>query len=325
MLAISTACSSGGDDPGTGKGGSSSTGTSGTSNNTTAGTGNSTAGTGNNTGGTGNSTAGTGNSTAGTGNSTAGTGTGGSGTGGTGNPGAPSVCDEDHSGTIALDLMQAYVDNFETTTRWDGWYSYAAVPTGMTADKLAHDATGYMSATAAQITNTGINTGTDKFGSGVGFNMRSAPPTKACADVSAFDGVSFWAKGTSGAAGTVQFLAVVASQQKEPDGDCTAAMETAGNCYKHPSKSFVLTSEWKQYTIKWSEVEPQALFANRVLLALQWISTGPDFDFTIDEVSLYKGTAPTGPVFPPTEGGTGGTGTGGTGGTAGGSGGTGGT
>jgi hypothetical protein len=289
LFSLATACSSGGSDPVSSGGNTNKAGSTGT---TLGGTGNS--------GGTGNTpTGGTPTTTGGTPTTTGGTPTtGGTGSGGTPATGGPSVCDAANKSTHILGATEGYVDNFEDDTRFTGWYSYAAVPAGMTAAAFEVVAGGERGM-AGHLANTGINTGTAKFGSGVGFNMRDA--LDACADVSAFDGVSFWAKGVSGTSGTVSFLAVVAAQQAVADGgDCTAAMQTAGNCFKHPQADFKLTADWKQYTIKWADLAPQSLIAGRIILALQWISVGPAFDFSIDEISLYKGDAPTGPVEPAT-------------------------
>ncbi|HEV8244897.1 MAG TPA: hypothetical protein VGP93_03980, partial [Polyangiaceae bacterium] len=182
LFSFASACASGGEDPATSSGGASST--------------------------SGGASSTSGGASSGGSSTTGGTSSGGtSSTGGT-TSSAPSVCDADQSGTHVLTADEAFVDDFETETRFEGWYSYAAVAAAGTAAELARVAGGAAdTAMAAQVANTGINTGTDKFGAGVGFNMRDA--SDACADVSAFDGVSFWAKGSSGENGTFKFLAVV--------------------------------------------------------------------------------------------------------------------
>jgi hypothetical protein len=111
-----------------------------------------------------------------------------------------------------------------------------------------------------------------------------------CAGISAFDGISFWAKGTAGANNALTFQAVLAATQAVQDGgDCTA------NCYNHPSKTITLTADWQQYTATWAElVGPVSV--DGIILGLNWITPGPAFDIWVDEVTLYAGTAPTGPV-----------------------------
>jgi hypothetical protein len=114
----------------------------------------------------------------------------------------------------------------------------------------------------------------------------------ACAGVKAFDGVSFWAKGTSAADNALRFQVVVAATQPtDQGGDCPNG---SSSCFNHPGKSITLTPAWKQYAVKWSDLA--GVKVNGVILGLNWITTGPDFDVWIDEVTLYAGTAPVGPV-----------------------------
>jgi hypothetical protein len=142
---------------------------------------------------------------------------------------------------------------------------------------------------AGHLSATGIKAPTaGGFGAGFGFGMKDANMT--CAGVKAFDGVSFWAKGTSAADNALRFQVVVAATQAKADGgDC----ET--NCYNHPGKSITLTADWKQYTVKWSELAG-AVKVDGVILGFNWITTGPDFDVWIDETTLFAGSAPPGPI-----------------------------
>src|SRR5262249_23263726 len=123
-------------------------------------------------------------------------------------------------------------------------------------------------------------------------------------DITAFDGVSFWGKAaTDGAKVNLNF--VIPETNQIPDdpmlggGDC---VKNTG-CYMHPYKVVPLTTAWAQYSVKFSEagmgVLPNnggaATVHNRIQ-QLVWITLDADWDFSIDEIQFYKGTAPTGPV-----------------------------
>lgn len=234
------------------------------------------------------------------------------GTGGTpgagGTNGGTSVCD---GMTRALPLAEAYVDNVETEVRWDGWYIFSdTTPPHMPPVERATMGaleTGF----SAHVAATGILPPTKKgFGAGIGFNLVN-PAVEKCLDVSAFDGISFWAKGTSGTMNVVKFQAVAPATQptnEMPAGDCTPMTACA---FIHPAKSITLTEDWKQHVIPFSElVSAAAPFAGKIL---QFNIITPDeaWDIAVDEVTFYKGTAPTGPVEPPVEGGGGSGGSGG--------------
>lgn len=310
MIALGTACSSGGDDDdddssGAGKGGSG---------NSAAGSGNSMAGSGT----AGSSTPTGGSGTAGSG--TAGSGTAGSGTGGT-SPGGPSVCD---GKTYVLPVGEAYVDNFETDTRFDGWYSFndAGMPgfhegEDNTTKPMRNTSAGALTTTASGHTGaTAINSSMAKgFGAGFGFSL--VPPLMNCVDVSAFKGISFWMKGTAGKDNTLKFQIVSAVTQPAdsmPVGDC--ASSSAACAFKHPAKTISLTEDWKQVVINFADLAPATAFAPAKVMGFNMITDGPDYSVDIDEVTFFTDAAPTGPVMPETgAGGSGGSGNGGTGGT----------
>ena len=111
-----------------------------------------------------------------------------------------------------------------------------------------------------------------------------------CTDVSEFDGLQFWAKGKAGE--LVRFLAVVPGTDPAPIvGDCH---EPPMKCSDHPGMQFKLSNEWKLYQAPWTELKQygwgtKAGFYS-VINAVLWINDGTvnNFDFSIDEVSLYK-------------------------------------
>jgi hypothetical protein len=276
IFALGTACSSGGDDGDTaGKGGSSSAGTA----TATAGT---------SVVPVGGSSAGTTTSTAGT-TTTAGTATGGTA------PSGPSVCD---GMTFVLPVGEAYIDNFETDTRFTGWYAFSdTTPPNMPGpERVASGAV--TTAFAGHVHATGIKS-SKAMGYGAGFGFGLVDPAKgACVDLTAFDGISFWAKGTAGTDNTLKFQIVSPSTQPAdsmPVGDC--ASSAAACAFKHPAKVITLKADWTQFVIKFSELAPAAAYTGKVL-GFNMITDGPDYDVEIDEATFYSGTAPTGAVMP---------------------------
>jgi hypothetical protein len=188
------------------------------------------------------------------------------GTAGAGTVNAPSVCD------AKLVVPGALIADFEdSVATWSGYVGdnpLAVESTQPGADMTEH---------ALRFKGGKAST------SGV-FHLMP------CSDVSAFDGVQFWAKGKGG--DMVRFLAVIPGTDPTPGvGDCDS---NAGKCSDHPGKLFTFGPEWGLYRASFAELKQygwgiKASF-NSVLNAVLWINDGPvdDFDFAIDEVALYK-------------------------------------
>ena len=285
---LGIACSSGGDDEGDDNNGTSGSGT--------GGSGTPTAGT------TGTGTAGSTVIPAGGSTGTAGTASGaGTSTGGTASTG-PSVCD---GMTFALPAAEAFIDDFETDTRFLGWYAFSDTtpPNKPGPERVASGA--LTTAFAGHVKATGIKS-SKAMGYGAGFGFGLVDPAKgACVDLTAFDGISFWAKGTAGTDNTLKFQIVSPSTQPKdsmPVGDC--ASSSAACAFKHPAKTITLTADWKQFVIKFADLAPATAYSGKVL-GFNMITDGPDYDVQIDEATFFSGTAPTGPVAPEGAGGSG--------------------
>ena len=131
--------------------------------------------------------------------------------------------------------------------------------------------------------------GLTSFGAGMGV-------TESCTDTSALDGISFWAKGTAGGDNKIQFqVAIPQTHAVANGGDCVT------KCFDHPSKQLVLTPEWTQYVVPFSQLAQAGFGApatySGIIMALNWVSVdATSVDFWVDEIALYKGTAQTGPV-----------------------------
>jgi hypothetical protein len=129
-----------------------------------------------------------------------------------------------------------------------------------------------------------------------------------CVDVSAFSGVSFWAKATS--TDTVLFKVEIPEQGNVNDnpneGDCTPDEASNVFCYDHPHAALNLTEEWTQYSIPFSSLTQNGTPNpwTGVIVALQWafegsLTTGSQHDVWLDEIAFYAGSAPAGRVREP--------------------------
>src|SRR5690606_22626130 len=105
-------------------------------------------------------------------------------------------------------------------------------------------------------------------------------------DASPYDGISFWARG-----GRSVFLhfSSVHTVPVEEGGRCT--VET--NCSADWGITLRLTEDWRQYVVRWSELQPptwgiRSAFEPNELVLVQWQFVGPDpFDLWIDDLAFY--------------------------------------
>jgi hypothetical protein len=244
--------------------------------------------------------------------------------GGSGGSAPASVCDG--AGTKVLTTDNAFIEDFEEAMISPGWSSFndLGAPGVDAADnmfKMMQVAGGAVgTAHSGEYQGTGANTTKTAPGFGVGTIFNVAIDNSAmiyCADISAFDGISFWAKtGIAGSTVNVNFV-LPSTNAKSTDptlggGDCTAA------CYNHPYKTVTLTSDWQNYTVKFSDAKGGSALVKNVIQELGWLSPDAAWDFSLDEIAFYKGTAPTGPVGTGSGGASsaGGAGSGGSGGAA---------
>lgn len=230
------------------------------------------------------------------------------GTGGVGSDGSSEGLDGSHPGddvvaatgsactnrTRQVPLSATFVADFEDVSgEFLSWYSFRDPTPDAVFNMMEVQAPGALGTRrAAHLSGSGFKS----FGAGMGYGF-------GCSDVSAFDGVSFWARGNSGIDNTIAFQAVLPETHAVADnGDCLA------KCYDHPSAEVVIGPEWKQYALRFSDLH-QAGFGGPatykgIIMALSWVSTaGPNVDFWIDEIAYYKGAADVRPVGagPPSE------------------------
>jgi hypothetical protein len=111
-----------------------------------------------------------------------------------------------------------------------------------------------------------------------------------CLDVKAFEGISFWAKGTIAAeapggwdVAASNLVVQIGSQNSLPTsegGDCTE------NCYMHPDARITLTADWKEYRIPFDCFGDGKVFDGH-MKSLLFVVRGSTFDVSIDEVNFY--------------------------------------
>jgi len=238
-------------------------------------------------------------------------GSGGSGVAGSGgaNPGG-SVCGGAGTRVFTADAAGAFVDDFESGKIADGWYAFNDLGTkGADASdgmfKIMLQAGGApttpVTANSGHYAGTGANAPTaGGFGVGLQYNIVVDKANGIyCGDLSAFDGVSFWAKGKAASTITTNFI--VPSQNAVADGGDCDTTSTSG-CYNHPQVKLTLTTDWQQYAVPFADAKgagpTAAKVVNNLVQGLLWLSGDKDWDFSLDEIAFYKGTAPKGPVAP---------------------------
>jgi hypothetical protein len=213
-------------------------------------------------------------------------------------PNATSVCDG--LGTKLLMAADAFIDDFEQAAISPGWASFSDVMPTPNSFKIAQVAGGAVgTAHAGNYAGTGAKVTTaGGYGVGTVYNVAIDPAAKIfCVDISAFDGVSFWAKSaTAGSKVALNFVLPQTNMQsvdamgRPNGGDCKA------QCYSHPHASVTLTANWAQYTVKFSDATGGSARVANVIQELAWISPDKDWDFSLDEIAFYKGTPPPGAV-----------------------------
>jgi hypothetical protein len=143
------------------------------------------------------------------------------------------------------------------------------------------------------------------FGVGTVYNTAIDPSRGMyCIDISAFTGVSFWAKaGTAGSQISLNFVVPQTNLSMVNDAGMPTGGDCLSNCYNHPRVTFTLTTQWAQYTAAFADAAGGSARVASVIQELAWLSPDSSWDFTLDEVAFYSGTPPTGPVGPNPNGG----------------------
>lgn len=225
----------------------------------------------------------------------AGTSTGTAGTGGS--VAAPSICDGSATRLLTTSKVDALVDDFQAAALSPNWSHFSDVMPVPNSFKILQitDEGAATTLKSSRYQGTGAKTlAIGGYGVGIVYNVGiNKAQAKSCVDISAFDGVSFWAKsGIADATVAVNFVVPETNAIKD-GGDCAA------QCYNHPRKTVSLTNQWAQYTVKFAEAAAgSAPVKSRVQMLAFLVPDAEDWDYSLDEIAWTKGVAPTGPVAP---------------------------
>jgi hypothetical protein len=211
----------------------------------------------------------------------------------------PSVCDG--PGTRVLTPADAVLDSFEEATILSQWSAFADLgapgvdATDNTLRVLLSEPGAVGTIYAGEYLGKGGNPASKPPGFGVGAILNVAIDTKSglyCADISAFDGISFWAKtGVPDSVFDVDFvLPSTNAASAGGGGDCLT------NCYNHPRKRVAPTGSWAQYAIRFDDAAGGSAKVKNVIQEIAWLSPDSRWDFSIDEITFYKGIPPAGAV-----------------------------
>jgi hypothetical protein len=212
-----------------------------------------------------------------------------------------SVCDG--AGTKILGAHDTFIDNFEEAAIAPAWFAFndvMPIPNAIHAQQVLGGAAG--TAHALLYAGGGARTvAAGGFGVGLTYNAAIAPAAGVyCVDISAYDGVSFWAKAAAnGTAISLNFVipqtnpASTDGMGRPNGGDCTTG------CFDHPRVSLTLTTGWAQYAVRFSQATGGSAPLENVLQELTWLSPDSDWDFWLDEIAYFKGTPPPGAVTGP--------------------------
>jgi hypothetical protein len=220
-------------------------------------------------------------------------------------PPQTGVCEG--KGTRVLTSADAFIDDFEEAAGISpGWSSFNDIPSDagvmnpFTIMQVAGGAVG--TAHSGHYAGMGaITTTNGGYGVGTIYNTAIDPTAGVyCVDISAFDGISFWAKSaTAGSTVSVNFVlpstnaVSTNSMGQQSGGDC---VPTTSTCYNHPRATITLTASWAQYAVKFSDAGGGSAKVQNVIQELGWLSPDSNWDFSLDEIAFYKGTPPSGPV-----------------------------
>jgi hypothetical protein len=236
--------------------------------------------------------------------------------------GAPTtgVCAGNGTRVLTTSQPDAFIDDFEEAMILPGWSSFSDVSPVQNSFKITQIAGGAVgTAQAGHYAGTGAKTALmGGFGVGTVFNTAIDPGAGIyCVDIAAFTGVSFWAKAaTAGSMVSLNFVLPQTNMATMSDAGVATGGDCATNCFNHPRVTFTLTTSWAQYQAPFATAGGGTAKVGSVIQELAWLSPDANWDFTLDEIAFYSGTAPTGPIGPNPAGGgsssSGGSGDGGT-------------
>lgn len=229
-----------------------------------------------------------------------------SGSASSGYPAQTGVCAGAGTRVLTNAPTDAFVDDFEEATGLSpGWSAFNDVmPTENSFMLMLATPGAVGTAHSGHYAGTGAKTSTmGGFGVGLIYNTAIDPAAGVyCVDISAFDGVSFWAKSaTAGSTISLNFVlpstnATSMDSMGRPNGGDCVPNATNSNCYNHPRVTVTLTANWAQYAVQFSQAGGGSAKVANVVQELGWLSPDANWDFSLDEIAFYKGTPPSGAV-----------------------------
>jgi hypothetical protein len=211
-----------------------------------------------------------------------------------------SVCYGAGTRVLTNSMADAFIDDFEEATISPGWSSFSDVKPKQNLFPIKQvDGGAVGTAHSGRYAGTGaLTVGMGGVGVGTVYNTAIHPASHIyCVDISAFDGVAFWAKAAK--AGSTISLNFVLPQTnmvsmdamgRAKGGDCTM------NCYNHPFVSVTLSADWAHFAVNFADAGGSKSKVGSVIQELAWLTPDSSWDFSLDEIAFYQGTPPTGPV-----------------------------
>jgi hypothetical protein len=127
------------------------------------------------------------------------------------------------------------------------------------------------------------------WGAGMGFNLSNKGTTVSVYDASGYTGLTFWAMAAADSVTSVRVN--VADEDTSPEGGVCADTK----CNDHFGTSIELSTSWKQYALKFSDMQqsgfgdpfPQ-LKASALYAITFMFATNTTFDIYIDDIAFTK-------------------------------------
>ncbi len=185
--------------------------------------------------------------------------------------GPPSLIDDLEDGDLQI---------IETEGRRGSWLEFddgTGEHSGALVESPGRDGTGL----ALHISGSDFTS----WGGGVALRLNEQDGTLSAYDASRYTGITFWAR--MGEESGSRFFVMVPDRNTQPEGG------VCSSCYDHFHAQLSITSEWRQYTLSWNELQQQGFGdeetnINRSQLyaiQFQW-DDGQTFDLWLDDVAF---------------------------------------
>ncbi|MBN2801769.1 MAG: hypothetical protein JXR91_01610 [Deltaproteobacteria bacterium] len=180
--------------------------------------------------------------------------------------------------------------------RWGAWYTFSDESAGSTLNPsgdFVPGNSGHDSGFAAALSGSGFS----DWGAGMGFDLSNAGDStcpeapssgRNAYDLSKFDGITFWAKGSH------SIRVVIATKETlatEDEGTC------ASDCDNHYGRTIKLNSEWTQYAFKFSNLSQDEGWGTEVnfnlanAVAVMFMTdANVTVDFAVDDIAFFGAT-----------------------------------